>query len=217
MLSFAFDDAPASATQVGAQVLESRGLRGTYYIAAGLAGADSPSGPIARLPDVSRIAKAGHEIGCHTYSHLDCGQAATARALDDVDHNREALRAWGLPSPQTFAFPYGDVTFGSKKALSARFSLLRALHHGLITGGSDLNQAPAVNIEGDEGEARARRWLTRAAARRGWLILFTHDVLEFPSDWGCTPAARARLADAALQGGFDVVTVAEGARRLSRD
>jgi len=214
MLSFAFDDAPATAARIGAKVLEQRGLRGSYFIAAGLAEADSPSGQIASLSDVARLAEAGHEIGCHTHSHLDCGQTATDRVLEDVEHNRETLAALGLPCPRTFAYPYGDVSFGPKRVLSRRFTLMRALHHGLIGGGSDLNQAPAVGIEGKDGELTARRWLARAAATRSWLILYTHDVCDDPSDWGCTPGALGGLADAALDGGFDVVTVAEGARRL---
>jgi peptidoglycan/xylan/chitin deacetylase (PgdA/CDA1 family) len=53
-----------------------------------------------------------------------------------------------------------------------------------------------------------------ARRRNAWLILFTHDVRETPSPWGCTPAAFERLIDRAVADGFEVVTVAEGARRL---
>ncbi|HRD29117.1 MAG TPA: polysaccharide deacetylase, partial [Caulobacter sp.] len=60
----------------------------------------------------------------------------------------------------------------------------------------------------------ALRWLDRAAQRRAWLILYTHDVAPTPSAWGCTPEALGHLADAARAGGFDIVTAAEGARRL---
>ena len=40
MISFTFDDAPASAATGGAALLEARGLRGVYYIAAALAGCE---------------------------------------------------------------------------------------------------------------------------------------------------------------------------------
>ena len=99
--------------------------------------------------------------------------------------------------------------------LGPRFSLLRALHHGVIETGADLNQAPAVGIEGAEGEAIAARWLDEAASRKGWLILFTHDVKDAPSPFGCTPAALERLVDKAVAMGFEVVTAAEGARRAA--
>ena len=214
MVSFSFDDAPATACEAGARALETRGLRGTYYFAAGLAGRDGPMGRFATGEDARRLYQAGHEIACHTYSHLDCGQSSRATTLQDVDRNAESLAAWGAGEPVSFAYPYGDVASPAKTALSGRFKTLRALHHGLITDGADLNQAPAVGVEGEAGEAVASEWLDKAKARKAWLILYTHDVAEQPSQWGCTTAALERLIDRALADGFDVVTVAEGARRI---
>jgi peptidoglycan/xylan/chitin deacetylase (PgdA/CDA1 family) len=214
MISFAFDDVAASAADLGATILESRGLKGSFYVSAGLIGAESPTGRIAEAAAIQRLAEAGHEIGCHTYSHLDCAQTRACDVVADVVRNAETLMSWGLTRPTTFAYPYGDVSPAAKRALAPRFTLLRAVHPGLITAGVDLNQAPAVNIDGPDGKATALNWLERAVGRKAWLILFTHDVVETPSPWGCTPAALERLVDAALIAEFDVVTVAEGARRL---
>ena len=215
MISFCFDDAPASAAEAGAEILERRGLKGSYFIAAAMAGTDAASGRMADATAVIRLAEAGHEVGCHTYSHLDCGQATAADAVEDVARNAETLAMWGLPRPTTFAYPFGEVAPATKRALAGRFALMRALHPGLITAGADLNQAPAVGVEGEDGETHARRWLNRAAGRKAWLILYTHDVADAPTPWGCTPAALERLADTALAAGFEVVTVAEGARLLN--
>jgi len=214
MLSFAFDDVPASAAEAGAEILEARGLKATFYVAAALAGTDAATGRMACAEAVQRLSGAGHEIGCHTYSHLDCGQAAAQDAVEDVALNAQMLARWGLPRPTTFAYPFGDVAPATKHVLAGRFSLMRAMHHGLVTAGSDLNQAPSVGIEGPVGEALALRWLNRLSARPAWLILTTHDVADHPSAWGCTPATLARLADAALAAGVEVVTVAEGAARV---
>jgi peptidoglycan/xylan/chitin deacetylase (PgdA/CDA1 family) len=215
MISFAFDDVPASAAETGATILERRGLKGTYFVAAALAGTDAVTGPMATADQVRRLADAGHEIGCHTYSHLDCGQASACDAVEDVARNAEVLDAWGVGRPASFAYPFGDVAPQTKRALSPRFSVMRALHHGLVTAGSDLNQAPAIGVEGEDGEALAMGWLQRAAGRRAWLILCTHDVADQASPYGCTPAALERLVDAALSNGLEPVTVAEGAARLA--
>jgi peptidoglycan/xylan/chitin deacetylase (PgdA/CDA1 family) len=72
-----------------------------------------------------------------------------------------------------------------------------------------------VGIEGPRGARVARRWLLRAEARRAWVILYTHDVAARPSRWGCTPAVLAGLIGHARARGFDIVTVAEGIRRIS--
>ena len=214
MVSFSFDDAPATACEAGAHVLEARGLRGTYYFAAGLTGRDGPMGRFATGEDAARLHAAGHEIACHTFSHLDCGQASRDETLADVDLNARHLADWGTGQPVSFAYPYGDVAGPAKTALAGRFKTLRALHHGLVANGADLNQAPAVGIEGADGEQVALDWLDKAHRRKAWLILYTHDVAAQPSQWGCTTAALERLVDGALTAGFDVVTVAEGARRI---
>ncbi|MDB5429208.1 MAG: polysaccharide deacetylase [Caulobacter sp.] len=214
LISFSFDDAPASAATIGAQLLEAHGHRGTYYISAALAGHDGPMGRYANAEQIAALAQAGHEIACHTYSHLDCGQANGAQADEDAALNDEVLRAWGAPSATSFAYPYGDVSAAAKQALAHRFTTLRALHHGLIETGSDLNQAPAIGIEGPDGEGAALRWMMRAAAKKAWLILYTHDVAESPSEWGCTPVALERLIAAADRLGFDVATVADAAARI---
>lgn len=214
LLTLSFDDAPVSAAENGARILARHGLLGTYFISAGLMGKDSHLGHFARVDEVKALAAAGHEIACHTFSHLDCGKATAARIACNLDQNLTALRHMGIRPPVTFAYPYGDVSPQAKTVLDARYLAARALHHGLITTGSDLNQAPAVGIEGACGEQTALAWLDRAAKTpSSWLVLYTHDVRAEPSDWGCTPEALDRLIVAALGLGFDIVPFAEGARR----
>ena len=214
MISFAFDDAPQSAFVAGAEVLERRGARGAYFVCAGTAGQTGFVGRLGGAEDVLRVQAAGHEIGCHTHSHLDCGRADARSAATDMDRNAEAYEAWGVPHPRSFAYPYGDVGPGAKRVAADRFALSRALHPGLIEAGTDLAQAPAVGVEGEDGEARARVWMGRARARSAWLILFTHGVGPTVTPYGCTVAALERLVDEAVAGGFEIVTVAQGARRL---
>jgi peptidoglycan/xylan/chitin deacetylase (PgdA/CDA1 family) len=215
ILSMSFDDAPETAAVTGAKLLEARGLRGTYYVSAGLAGTDIPMGRCAGGADYRRLAQAGHEIACHTFSHLDCGQASAADAAAEAARNAQALADWGGLVIDSFAYPYGDVAAGPKQALAKRFSTLRGLHHGLIEKGTDLNQAPAVGIEGPSGESVARTWLERARLRNAWLILYTHDVRPDPSPWGCTPEALAGILDDALAAGFEILTVGAAAKALS--
>jgi len=214
MVSFSFDDAPVTAVETAGAMLEARGARGTYFISAGLAGQDSRMGRYATREQVRAAGARGHEIGCHTFSHLDCGAADGAAIAGDIARNDQALRDWGLAPTTTFAYPYGDVCPASKTIAGRRFRLARALHHGLVETGADLNQAPAVGIEGSDGLDVALRWLQRAVERKAWLILYSHDVRPEPSPVGCTPQDLALLLDAALAADVDVVTVAEGVRRI---
>jgi peptidoglycan/xylan/chitin deacetylase (PgdA/CDA1 family) len=215
LLTVSFDDAPTSAAHAGAAILEKYGARGTFFISAGLSGSDSHLVVYTTEDEIRALHAAGHEIACHTHSHLDCGRATAADIAQNLDLSASAFRQMGLPKAVTFAYPYGDVSPQAKSVLNDRFLASRALHHGLITPGADLNQTPAVGIEGKDGEQTAIDWLIRAEDETAWLVLYTHDVRENPSDWGCTPQTLERLIVRALDMGFDIVTYAEGARLAS--
>ncbi len=214
LISFSFDDAPVSAFTTGARVLERHGARGTFFVCAGTAGQGGYIGQMGDRADILHAQATGHEIACHTYSHLDCGRADARSATADVARNDRTLEAWGLPRPATFAYPYGDVGAPAKRMLAKRFTLARALHHDVIEGGTDLAQAPAVGVEDADGEALARHWMDQAVRRKAWLILFTHGVADELTPYGCTTAVFERLVAEAVARDFEIVTVAEGARRM---
>jgi len=75
-VSFSFDDFPKSALATGGAILEKYGVRGTYYAAVGLAGTTGNVGPIADRAEMREAHQRGHELACHTYSHLDCSRAS---------------------------------------------------------------------------------------------------------------------------------------------
>ncbi|HEY2659660.1 MAG TPA: polysaccharide deacetylase family protein [Caulobacteraceae bacterium] len=215
MVSFTFDDAPASAAQVAAPVLETAGFRGVYFVAGGyMDGADGLMAPYADWAAVKALARRGHEIACHTHGHRNCAVIGPAEAMSEAERNAAAFAQHGLAKPLTFAYPFGDVSALAKAALAPRFKLLRATHPGLIERGGDLNQTPAVAIEGPNAAQVAGQWLERAKARGAWLILYTHDVTTNPSPYGCTPAAFQAVVERTRRLGLEVVTVAEGAARL---
>ncbi|MBX7247900.1 MAG: polysaccharide deacetylase family protein [Caulobacteraceae bacterium] len=205
-LSISFDDAPVTALRAGAGILEAAGVRGTFYISAGLGGRDSPMGIYAGMEEVLRVARAGHEVGCHTFSHLDCGRSERDVIACDVELNAATLAEHGL-KPETFAYPYGEISPLAKRTLGDRFRALRTVNAGMIHGEADLAALPGVGVEGPDGPAKARKWLDKAGRRNGWIILFTHDVRPEPSAWGCTPDDLEALVQEALAAGFDVAPV----------
>lgn len=212
IVSFSFDDVPESAAATGAEILERTGVRGTYYVSGGLCGEDSPLGRYADVAAIRGLAERGHEIGCHSFSHLDCARADEAEIESDLDFNEGFLAQLGLEA-DTFAYPYGEVSLAAKRVAGRRFQAARTVRPGMIKGGCDLNHLPSVGIEGPNGEARAAAWIERAAAACGWLILYTHDVRAEPSPWGCTPETLARLEAHAVGKGCVVLPVHQALRR----
>jgi peptidoglycan/xylan/chitin deacetylase (PgdA/CDA1 family) len=207
-VSFTFDDVPVSGALEGARILEAAGARGVFYVCAGLFDRDGAMGRYAGRAEIDALNDAGHEIACHTFSHLDCGANDAARVADDADQNAALLSDVGY-SMRHFAYPYGEVSPHAKGVLKDRYGSLRAVHSGLVREGSDLNQLPAVGIEGETGEAEAMRWIDQAVARKAWVILYTHDVREAPSAYGCTPDALERIVAHAKASGCDIRTLGE--------
>lgn len=207
-VSFTFDDIPASAGQAGAEALEAHDARGTFYVCAGLFGQDGHMGRFADSSEIGDLIRRGHEVTGHTFGHLDCHRTPEAELIADLDANDAALRGLGA-APIHFAYPYGEVSPRAKALLAGRYASLRGVHKGLVHDGGDLNQLPGVGIEGPEGQAVARQWIDRAVSENAWLILYTHDVRETPSPWGCTPDALSRLIAHARATGCDIRTVGE--------
>jgi len=189
--SFTFDDFPKSALTVGGAILEQHGGRGTYYTAMNFAGTERKLGRMFDVEDVAAADRAGHEIACHTLSHLDCRWAKPADIEREIDDNGRALAAMlgGDNAPASFAYPYGAVSLRARRALGRRFATCRGTGLGLNAGPVDLADLLVIILYDHlYDEAAMRHWIDEAQARNGWVIFYTHDVADRPSEFGCTPA-----------------------------
>jgi peptidoglycan/xylan/chitin deacetylase (PgdA/CDA1 family) len=189
VISFTFDDFPRSALTAGGAILERHGGRGTYYTALDLAGTQGMLGPMFEPDDVGAAHRRGHEIACHTFRHVNCAQTGVREIVADIADNAAALAALieGF-APVNFAYPYGELSLGAKRALGARFWSCRGITEGFNCGMVDLAElrVTAVHASGYQAEAFCRL-IDRAISAGGWLIFYTHDVSEAPSPFGCTP------------------------------
>jgi peptidoglycan/xylan/chitin deacetylase (PgdA/CDA1 family) len=189
VVSFTFDDFPKSALAVGGDILERYGVRGTYYTSMKLAQSDNHLWPIFDDHDIRAAHRAGHEIACHTYTHLDLRQMARPMILAEVRNNAAALSSLieGF-LPTSFAYPYGCVSIIAKRVLGSWFSSCRGIDRGINHGLVDLADLLAVPLYTEDFDgADMRRLIDRTCSLDGWLIFFTHDVTGTPSPFGCKP------------------------------
>jgi peptidoglycan/xylan/chitin deacetylase (PgdA/CDA1 family) len=219
IVTFTFDDFPKSAATTGAAALEKRGWRGTYYASAGYAGGETHHGVMFDTGDLHALARKGHEIGCHTYGHLDASRTAPEDLLADVARNARALAAMGLEQDiSSFAFAYGETTPAAKRALAGRFATLRGVRAGINRGTADRALLKSVPLDGGEaGIARAIEAAGTLAGHPGWLIYYAHDIQEQPTQWGCTPEQFERVCVAVERSGARVMTMAEAVTSLETE
>jgi peptidoglycan/xylan/chitin deacetylase (PgdA/CDA1 family) len=200
LVSFTFDDVPASAYENGATVLEDCGIRGTFYIAAGTCGVKDTYWNVLDRDQVTALHGRGHEIGCHTYSH------ANVETLDADGMDDECLRNYELlhqlcPAVRVrnFCYPYGGLSLPRKLQLQKRFDTCRGVYEGINAGKIDLGLLRVIELyDRTLTEEKLHRVLREIRDRNGWLIFYTHDVATQPSWIGCS-LALLRSTVAAVQ------------------
>jgi peptidoglycan/xylan/chitin deacetylase (PgdA/CDA1 family) len=215
-VTFTFDDFPKDAATVAAPLLEEAGVRGTFFAALGLAGRDAEVGRIASREDIVRLHRRGHEIGCHSFSHVSAEQVAAADYARELRANNAAL-ADLLPGERIdcFAYPYGKVTPRAKAAATAMYACCRSIRPGIEGRTIDLGLLRG-NMLYSRGIpfAAIRDLVHRCAGDGGWLIFFTHDVSPAPTPFGCTPDDLAATIDAARAAGCRIAPLGQVAAEL---
>ncbi len=200
MVSFTFDDLPKSAVTTGAEMLETLGGRGTFYVSGSLVGAEAPDWVAGDADDVVALHRRGHEIGCHTFSHQRACDLDEAAMKQEITRNRAYLRALD-PSIRVDSFKY---------QLRKEFQTCRSIVQGVNAGSVDLQflrAIPLIDREMDfDGIERA---FDEAQINNGWLIFYGHDVTDRPSPYGCSPALLAHALEAATKRKIPALTMAE--------
>ncbi len=214
LVSFTFDDAATSACTTGALLLEQHQVRGTFYISGGKCGRPSPTGRLATTDQVEALFAKGHEIGCHTFSHMRVVGTDRGVLDNDLDRNRAFLQGFlGDIAISNFAYPYGDISFKSKWHLGARYDSCRAMTPGVNAGTADLGALKCNALEQIKiDRSQISRLIAETVRRNGWLMFASHDVSVTPSPYGVCPELLAFALRNALTAGCQVVPVAQALR-----
>ncbi len=216
-VSFTFDDVPVSAATEGAALMEEAGGRATYYVAGGLLGMQDHHWQVMDANAVVDLHARGHEIGCHSHSHMRADEISAAQFAADIDRNHALLRAVEPSLPlENFAYPYGYANLAWKRHLKDRFASSRGIRPRVNHGATDaqfLQSLPLINREINEGQID--RAFEETLKRKGWLIFYSHDVAIGPSDYGCSPRLLRHALNAAHRFGVKIETVKAALTRIS--
>ena len=215
LVSFTFDDFPRSAYTSGGAILRSYGARGTFYASLGLMTTTTDLGQQFTADDVERLLADGHELGCHTFSHLSCSLYPVGAIKADLQKNQAELSKI-VPGYQFrhFAYPYGEVTVRTKRIAGHFFSSSRSIYPGINGTRTDLNLLRAAKLYNCIPWAQIQKVISDTVVSRGWLIFYTHDVQQDPSPYGCTPKYLDDAIKCALESGAKVLSVSQVLARI---
>jgi peptidoglycan/xylan/chitin deacetylase (PgdA/CDA1 family) len=206
IISFTFDDFPRSAVSNGARLLENHGARGTFYLTGSYCGRIVDGIPQCNAQDLAALATAGHEIGCHTFTHPHVSTLSAAALKGEINLNAAFLTRH-LPGLElrTFAYPFGDTSFAATLRLQSRFAGCRSGQPGLNIGTADLGRLRSVRLyDRLIGAEEVSDIIAQAVTRNAWLIFYTHDVSQMPSSFGCTPALFEHALESAISAGAEI-------------
>ena len=210
MVSFTFDDFPDSAADVGVPILDRYHAKATFYVSGSQVGKGSDHWQGVAADKIVELHRLGHEIACHTFSHVRATDLDAARLAIEIEENRRYLI--GLdPSMriENFAYPYGLGSVWRKSQLAKTFRSSRAIIPGVNSGVVDLQYLRATPLTNHHiDEERIDRAFDALVDTNGWLIFYGHDVASEPSPYGCTPSLLRYALEAAAKRNVAVMTVA---------
>ena len=212
--SITFDDVPESAARIGAPLLERKGVRGTFYVSAGQCGTTDQQWGVASRADVRALAEAGHEIGCHTASHVNVQSLTRAELARECARNAALLgEISGTGASSNFAYPFGDLGFLQKRWLERRFSSCRSIYERVNVGRVDLGNVGAIGLfDRTLNRGAVERLVAQATADRAWLVFYTHDVSATPTFMGTSPALLKDTLRILDDYGVPCLTIADALR-----
>ena len=211
LISFTFDDFPQSALRIGGAILNNYDVCGTFYVSLGLLDTDAPAGRLCTLEDVTATVRAGHELGCHTYSHCHSWNTDSREFEAALTKNRQALgRIVPGASFRSFSYPIALPRPSVKRVCAQHFSSCRAGGQIFNAGSTDLNQLSAFFLEKVGGDIQpVEKIIEQNNSAKGWLIFATHDVCSQPSPYGCTTEFFREVVQYAVDSGARILPVAQ--------
>ncbi len=186
-VSISFDDARASQLDVGVPLLDSFGVKATFYV--------SIVPMRERLSDWKAVRAAGHEIGNHSMRHACTANFpfSKGKALEDYtleqmaaeldQANSEIEKSLGV-RPVTFAYPCGQKFVGRGAnvksyvpVVASRFLAGRGWRDEAPNAPAvcDLAQLMTMELDGLTWE-QLKVLIEQARKTRGWLVLCGHDI-----------------------------------------
>jgi peptidoglycan/xylan/chitin deacetylase (PgdA/CDA1 family) len=210
IVSFSFDDFPITAWTNGGAILHKYGYKATYFVSFGLMGSNHPEIGLSHDLDVLRaVVASGHELGCHTFNHLDAWSCTRNAFEESITANQSRLGSYFDDLRfRTFAYPKGRVTPIVKRAAGEHFACCRGTYPGLNMGTLDLNMLKACSIYQRNGSLdRVKRLVKANVESRGWLIFYTHDIRDQCSPFGCTEDLFEKVVAIVAQSGARVLPI----------
>ena len=182
-----YDDAINQHLDNAIPVLDSLGLKATFYVTA------FSQSMQARLNDWKKLAANGHELGNHTLYHpciggkgrewvsqeYDMNNYTVRRMVDETRMTNLFLQALDGKTKRTFAFTCGDMKIGDSSFINAMrkdFVAARAVRNQMHKLNEiDLYNVDCYMVNGETAEQMIE-WVKKASETNSLMVILFHGV-----------------------------------------
>jgi peptidoglycan/xylan/chitin deacetylase (PgdA/CDA1 family) len=190
-VALTFDDGPSEWTPPILDVLAEHRAQATFFLL---------GEHVLQLPETAaRIARDGHEVGCHAFDHVDLAELPAQSIREQLTRARDAISSATGVEPRLFRPPYATPSPRVARAAAA------------------VSLAPTILRDVDPADWRADdadsvTSLVLDGVRSGSIVCLHDGVPQGnrgTADRTVTVAAVARLVPELQARGFDLVTVSD--------
>jgi peptidoglycan/xylan/chitin deacetylase (PgdA/CDA1 family) len=210
MVTLSFDDSWISQYTSALPILQTAGLKGTFYITTEpiTEGWDDFMTP-AQVKD---IAQKGHEIGDHTVTHAHLTQLSQTNLTKELVDSKVYLEGLVGTPVTAFAYPYGEFNATVKNAVKAAgYATARGVEEeSLNASTTDKYNLFSSCILKSTPFTTIKKAIDDAKANKQWYILCIHEIKTGGDEYSITPTQFQQIVDYLKISGVKTVTVKEG-------
>lgn len=209
LLTLNFDDGWRTTHQNALPILKNSGVKGSFYITSRF---DFPA--YIDRNQTLEIQTQGHEVGSHTRNHVDLTTVTLSEADTEIKGSVADLKALGINSVETFAYPFGAYNSSVETIIKSVFKGARTSDGGLNNASVSPYRLRRHPMNFDTTLAQTKAWIDQAIANDQWLVLVFHRVDYSNNQYSTTPEILQSVIDYAKSKNISIVTTSEGLDRV---
>ncbi len=203
VISITFDDSLVNQFEAS-RILDKYGFKGTFYVLPGYFGSVFEGYDVMNYSQVRDLYSRGHEIGCHTMSHINLSASNISVIKEELSECKRVLKEFNVKS---FAYPFG-MGIEHESIVKKYFSSARVLIQ-------EVNTCKEFNIKGlifvHERMNRLetlKEWISTIKRDGGWIVITIHGISDEPRDLiDITPDEFNQILEVINDSGIKVKTV----------
>ena len=217
LITVTFDDGWQSIYESALPLLQKHGIRTTQYVLTGTA----DNAEYVSWDQIAQMQKAGHEIGCHTVSHVDLTTLDDATLEGELKFCKDELTKRFGPIT-SFASPYGASNPRTVNAIKRYFDTHRNTNGDPSNGVTDVDVNVPENfdrfniigftVRHETKVSELQKLVEYAKTRNAWVVLTYHQADEGGSQFNVNPPNLDKQFAYLSKTNVRIVTMSEALR-----